>query len=178
MLGAAMSDEATPNKEHAITAEDAVRLKHSLGKSITWGKSDLNALEVERLTKLDKNDYVRIRRDYEEWQPMTQKPYFLLGVLVVCLIGYFLTQYSWVRIIAVVIGITSFPAVSRRAGHSEGYIDGYEAGNEAGIHKILGIKNEEIADMAEMATKMKIDEMVVTRMDERTAKESSDQTKP
>jgi hypothetical protein len=45
-----MSDEPTPGKDHNITAEDAVRLKHSIGKSITWGKSNLNALEIEQLT--------------------------------------------------------------------------------------------------------------------------------
>lgn len=53
-----------PDKSDNMTAEDLIRLKHSLGKSITWGKSGLNALEVEELTKLGLSTcggYMRIR---------------------------------------------------------------------------------------------------------------------
>jgi hypothetical protein len=170
-----MSNEPTPDKEHSITAEDAVRLKHSLGKSITWGSSNLNALEIEQLTRLERNDYAEVRKDYAKWNS-SRKLYLLFALLVLLVVAYF--THGLVRTLSVIGAITCFYEIGRREGHAEGYIDGYDAGHEAGIHKMLGIKNEEIADMSEMATQMKVDEMVVNRMDERKAKDSSEQTKP
>ena len=105
---------------------------------------------------------------------------YVLAEIVLACVGVFFLPYGWLKIAAIGIGITCFAAISRREGHAEGYIDGYDAGHEAGICKILGIKNEEISKMTEMATQMKIDDMVVERMDERKAEEeeSNNKTKP
>ena len=103
---------------------------------------------------------------------------YVLAVIVLACVGVFFLPYGWLKIAAIGVGITCFAAISRREGHAEGYIDGYDAGHEAGICKILGIKNEEISKMTEMATQMKIDDMVVERMDERKAEESNNKTKP
>ena len=178
--GATMADE--PHEGHEgqpISPSDLIRLKHQLGKSITWGKSDLNALEIEKLTELTREDYARIRKEYREWHSNVINTYVLVVIVPAC-VGVFFLPYGWLKIAAVSIGITCFAAISRREGHAEGYIDGYDAGHEAGICKILGIKNKEISEMAETATQMKIDDMVVERMDERKAEEeeSNNKTKP
>ena len=59
--------------------------------------------------------------------------------------------------------ITAF----KREGHAQGYIEGYEAGHDTGIYKVLGIKPEELSEMRQFATDMKIDDMLVKGMDER-----------
>jgi hypothetical protein len=179
--GATMADE--PHEGHEgqpISPSDLIRLKHQVGKSITWGKSDLNALEIEKLTKLTREDYARVRKEYRAWQNNVINTYVLVVIVLACVVVFFLPYVwlKWLKIVAVGIGIACFAAINKREGHAEGYIEGYDAGHEAGIHKILGIENEEISEMAEMATQMKIDDMVVERMDERKAKESDNKTKP
>jgi hypothetical protein len=179
--GAAMADEPHEGREgQPISPSDLFRLKHQVGKSITWGKSDLNALEIEKLTELTREDYARIRKEYRDWHKgfNLDNTYLLVVIVLACVGAYFFVPYFWLKIVAIGIGITSFAAIAKREGHAEGYIDGYDAGHEAGIHEILGIKNEEIPEMAKMATQMKIDDMVVERMDERKAKESGNKTKP
>jgi hypothetical protein len=60
----------------------------------------------------------------------------------------------------------------KRDGHAEGYVDGYDAGHEAGIHKALGIKPEDLSEMHEFANDMRIDGMMIERMDERERKKA------
>ena len=167
-------------QDQPVSLSDLIRIKHQLGKSITWGKSDLNALEVEKLTELTREDYARIRKEY--WD--SKKPvnvfhtYVLVVIVLACVGAYSFVPYVWLKIAAIGIGITCFTAIAKREGHAEGYIDGYDAGHEAGIYKMLGIKDEQTPEMADMAIKMKMDDMLVERMDERKAKESKNKTKP
>lgn len=154
---------------HAATPSDLVRLKHQLGKSITWGKSNLNALQIEELTKLSREDYARIRKEYADWQRHMNviNTYVLVAIVLGCVLMYFFVPYGWMRVAAALLGFSCFYALCKREGHADGYIDGYDAGHEAGIHKALGVQPTEMKEMHTMATDMKIDEMVVERMDER-----------
>jgi hypothetical protein len=70
-----------------------------------------------------------------------------------------------VKIVAMVLGIVFLYQLAKRDGHAEGYVDGYEAGHDQAIYKALGIKPEEVAEMREFATQMKIDGGVVGKMD-------------
>ena len=56
-----MSDETKdPN---TMTVAEAYRMQHQLGQSITWGNSNLNALQVKKLTSVlsQKYDYIIVR---------------------------------------------------------------------------------------------------------------------
>jgi hypothetical protein len=164
-----MSDETNDTK--TVTVAEIYRLKHELGQSITWGNSGLNALQVEELTKLTAEDYARIRNRYPENRTVVVFPtYSLFAMVALCAAAYFFFNYGWVKVPAVVVGITCLVTVLKREGHAEGYIEGYQIGHDEGIHKVLGIKPEEADKMYEFATKMKIDEMVVGRMNEREKK--------
>ena len=52
-------NEGDSTQGDSITVADAIRLKHRLNTSIPWGNSNLNALEVEGLTRLKAEDYAR-----------------------------------------------------------------------------------------------------------------------
>jgi hypothetical protein len=165
-----MADKPPENAQY-ISVQDAVRLKHELGKSITWGNSNLNALGVQQLTKLTAEDYARIRKEYADWQGYLNliSNYVLIGIMLGCVVAYFFAPYIWLRIAVLVIGISCFYSLNKREGQAEGYIYGYEAGYEEGIYKALGIKREELAEMGQMTTDMMIDDMLVQRMNERKA---------
>jgi hypothetical protein len=162
-----VSDET--NNGNTMTVAEAYRLKHKLGQSITWGNSNLNALQVEELTRLTADDYARIRKDYKEWQKrVTVIPtYGLLALMAGCAAAYYYLTIGWVKVAAVILGVTCLITALRREGHVEGYVQGYESGRDEGIHKALGIKPEEADEMRQFATDMKIDDMVVKGMDER-----------
>jgi hypothetical protein len=71
------------------------------------------------------------------------------------------------RITALLIGVSCYYILGKREGRREGYIKGNEAGYEEGIYKSLGIKDKEIAEIKQMATKMEIGGMLVRQMDDR-----------
>lgn len=167
------SDATAPPSEpedHRVTVEEAIRLKHRLGQEITWGNSDLNALKVEELTKISKEHWQEIRKDYRKWNVSIASNYVLLGVFVACIVAWFKTS-GWLHILLFAVGWLCMYTLIKRDGHAEGYVDGYDAGYEAGVHKVLGIRNEEIGEMAKMATDMKVDNMLIEKMDERKAQE-------
>ncbi len=160
-----MSDETKdPN---TMTVAEAYRLKHQLGQSITWGNSGLNALQIQELTKLTRGDYARIRADYRKWNVHMGSTIALVILTLACVVTNIYFSNTWIKIVAMGLGIGFFYRLSKRDGHAEGYIEGYEAGHDAAIYKALDIKPEDLSEMQEFATQMQIDEMVVGRMNER-----------
>jgi len=157
-------------EDHRVTVEEAIRIKHRLGEEITWGNSGLNALHVEELTKISKEQWQEIRKDYRKWNVSIASNYVLLGIFVAGIVAWFKTS-GWLHVLIFAVGCVYMYTLIKRDGHAEGYVDGYEAGHEAGVYKVLSIRNEEIGEMAKMATDMKIDNMLVERMDERKAQE-------
>ena len=93
--------------------------------------------------------------------------YLLVAIALACGVTYFLVAQGWLRTAAVILGVCCLYTLCKRESHADGYIEGYDAGYEAGIHKTLGIQPEEMKDMHQMATDMKIDQMLVERMDDR-----------
>lgn len=160
-----MSDETKdPN---TMTVTEAIRLKHQLGQNITWGNSGLNALQIEDLTRLSAEDFARIRNDYKENRTVVVFPtYILFAMMVGCAIAYYFITYGWAKVAVVILGVMCFTTIMKREGHAEGYVEGYEIGHDEGIHKVLGIKPEELNEMREFATDMKRDNMLVEKMNE------------
>src|SRR5205807_1659295 len=105
--------------------------------------------------------------------------YAILGVFLACIAGYFFLghyypHHFWLQLPLMILGYLCFYTLAKRDGHSEGYIDGYDAGHEAGIHKALGIKEDRLSEMHQMATDMKIDSMVIEKLDERDERAESE----
>src|SRR5712691_8626384 len=103
-----MPDEPASDKGHSISVPDAIRLKYELGKSITWGNSNLNALDVEQLTQLDANDYAQIRKEYADWQKHLNvlNNYVVMALLLGSLVAIFAVT-GWLRIVAEVMAALS-----------------------------------------------------------------------
>jgi hypothetical protein len=164
-----MADESS--NCNTMTVAEAIRLKHQLGQNITWGNSGLNALQVEELTKLTKDDYDQIHTLYKD-RTVLIHTYGLLVLVAGCAAAYFFLNYGWVRLAAVIVGVTCLITVFKREGHAQGYIEGFEAGHDTAVYKVLGIKPEELSEMRQFAIDMKMDDMLVKRMDEREKKDS------
>jgi hypothetical protein len=96
-----MSDES----KDTMTVAEAIRLKHQLGQNITWGNSGLNALQVQELTKLTPEDYAQIPKQYKERTDLIHT-YGLLALVAACAAAYFFLDYGWVKVAAVIIGVT------------------------------------------------------------------------
>jgi len=166
-----MREERTQSAPpETMSVADAIRLKHALGRSITWGNSKLNAMEVAHLTRLSSGEYEAVRKEYAKWHATAWSNYTLIAVAVVCIVvGYSAGPHVWLRVAAIAIGIFCFYTLARRDGHAEGYIEGYDAGYEAGIYKALGIEPPEVAEMSEMHTEMQIDDVMVKALEKAPA---------
>ena len=53
-----------------------------------------------------------------------------------------------------------------RTGFQYGYIEGFESGHKNGVNTALGITAEEEIEIQERAIEMKMDEMLIKKMDE------------
>ena len=160
-----MSDETKdPN---TMTAAEGYKLMHQLGQSITWGNSGLNALQIQKLTKLTRDDYARIRADYRKGRVNVGLTITLVVLALGCAVVNVYFSNTWMKIVAVVLGISFFYQLTKRDGHAEGYVEGYEAGHDEAIYKTLGIKPEEVAEMRECAIQMELEDIVVRNLDER-----------
>jgi hypothetical protein len=153
-----------------ISVQNAIRLKHSLNQSLTWGNSNLNALEVENLTKLTAEDYARVRKQYREWKFNIVNTMTMSLLALGSVAAFIFLPNGWLKWIALVVMMICLHHLSRREGHEEGYIRGYDAGYEAGIHKVLGINPEELKRIHGVATEMKVDGMLIKRTEEREKK--------
>jgi hypothetical protein len=148
-----------------LTVEQAIRLKHKIAKSITYGPG-LNSRQILDLQKLDREKWAKVRRDYDEWHKSTKMQLFLLAVAIVSAFGAYRYK-GWVSIIAFLIAFYSVGALFKRDGHREGYFEGYEAGYEEGIFHSFGIDDNEATEVHKMAVDMEIDEMVIEGFDKR-----------
>jgi hypothetical protein len=132
------------------------------------GNSGLNALQIEELTKLTAEDSARIRNGYKQNRTVVVFPtYILVAMMGGCAVAYYFITYGWAKVAALILGAMCFMTMMKREGHAEGYVEGYEIRHDEGTHKVLGIKPEEADEMRQFATDMKMDNMLVEKMDER-----------
>ena len=162
-----MSEPAQP--KGSFTTPDALRLKHELGKSITW--KGLNAVEVLSLTEMTADRWRKVYQDYEEWYHHKGMGGFGLWLPVAALlIGagmYFFTSgdLSQYGRTAMLLGLAWLLwRVGRRQAHREAYAEGYEAGLEQGVYRTLGISDEEAPQLWELGREMELDEDILERL--------------
>ena len=72
-----------------------------------------------------------------------------------------------VQVIAAVLMMYCAEQLIYRSGLKYGYVRGYESGHEAGVHKALGISQDDLEEMRKRAVEMEIDEMIIKKMDEK-----------
>lgn len=159
----------TENKEiqnATMNLADALRLKHSINQEITY--KGLNARQVTEAQKVGVDGWQKVRNDYSVWV----KHLRLFNNWVVAIFGFvgvglgiYLT--GWLKAIGIIIAFYCFAELYKRKGHKEGYFDGYDAGMHDGVNKMLGIDDDESADIHERAIEMKIDEGVINRLDKK-----------
>jgi hypothetical protein len=164
-----VSDGIERKSGPCLTVEEAVRLKDSINKSITYGPG-LNAGQVEALKTLSEQ-WASVRRDYDEWAKRTRGRNFVLLIIgLACLYAcdHYLAWKGWIgwaALIAGIIAVCVFGALFRREGHRDGYVDGYEAGFSDGIDRAYGIDEKEAMDIHNRAIDMQLDEGIIKSFD-------------
>lgn len=149
-----------------ISIEDAIKLKHSLDKSITYG--GYNAKEIKEMRDLTKEQYSEVNRQLSEirknWWCLPDYVW-IIGIIasVVCL---FYFQWVFIHMACVVVLAYCVAQLGYRSGVLYGYVRGYESGHVEGVHKSLGISHG-IADIGQRAIDMELDEMLIKGFDER-----------
>jgi len=164
-----MPDEPA-EKPQGIPIKDAIRLKYQISQGITFGNTNMNAVEIEEFRKLTAEDYVRIRQEYCKWYHTPRSQFFLSALTLTFVAGaIILYHYNW-GLLAVVSGslaIVTYSKLCSRGGHAEGFVDGYDSGYEAGMNKALNLTDKDLAEIHEFGTDMKIDKSLLERLDNR-----------
>jgi hypothetical protein len=149
-----------------IGIKDAIRLKHTLNETITYG--GLNARQVDEIVNLTPDQRAELNRQLSE----IRKTWFFppdyawyAGILISGCCWLFFRR-PIISEIALLFAIYCTGQLCYRAGVQYGYIRGYESGHEGGIHKVLGITSEDAKDIRERAVEMEMDEMVLNKWDE------------
>lgn len=152
---------------NSIGVKDLLRLKHQTNGQITYGKSNLNAREVEQLQELDEKQI----QHFKESLAYVRKSWFLFpdwfwvvgaltGIVIMLYTNGTPKMIGGSFILAYCAGKFMY-----LAGHQEGFTRGYEDGHTVGVNKALGIREEELDDLNERSTEMQIDENLIKRMD-------------
>lgn len=152
-----------------MNLKDAWRLKHNLNKVITYGKSNLNASEIDELKELKADDWKKIVGTYDDWRKeMTVLNNSALTMFfIVAVAAYFYFEKGWVAIIALIGMGYVLKTLVYRAAHREGYVDGYESGMDEGINKVLNLTDEDIKDISDRSIEMEMDEHLIHKWDEK-----------
>jgi hypothetical protein len=119
------------------------------------------AREIEQIKNGNKSDWDEMHRIYDEWQKsiriLSVKGAYILAAVGAIL--YFFVDYTWVKIIVVVILLYTVSSYQRWEGHREGYVDGYIHGRDAGVNQALGIDDKTASMISEMAIEAEVGEM-------------------
>jgi hypothetical protein len=150
-----------------MSIKDAIRLKHELHQDIRY--SGYNAKEIQEMENLTKDQYADLKRQLSEieksWWFFPDYVWFTGIVVAGFCIWYFPLRIVHLACL-IVIGYC-IANLAYRAGVSYGYERGYEGGHEEGVHKALGISDDDAHEISEIATEMEIDENIIKKMDER-----------
>ena len=128
-----------------IKVEDAIRLKHSLNKTITYRGH--NTKEIRDMENLTKEQYSEVSRQLSEIKKSWWffPDYVSIILVVVSGLCFFYFYQSFVRVAAMFVIAYCVSQLAYRAGVLYGYVRGYESGYEEGIHKALGVGADEAA---------------------------------
>lgn len=154
-------------KSDELSIEDAIGLINNLNQQITIG--GFNAKEISELKNLTKEQYAEVGRQLAG----IKKEWWLFPdyIWIIGLIGGFLSilyfQQWIVQIVGLILVLYCTAQLGYRSGVQYGYVRGYESGHEEGVHKALGITPKEAIDMHDRAVEMKMDEMLIKKMDQR-----------
>jgi hypothetical protein len=150
-----------------ISVQDAIRLKHEVNKSIKYG--GYNAREIRELEHL--NDEQRARLGAELTNIKKVWWFFPDWVMVAGFIAAFGSFFYFdgltARIVSALAAIYCATQVAYRLGVYYGFARGYQEGQEQGVHRVLGISQDEAQDIHERATEMEMDDKLIKKLDER-----------
>jgi hypothetical protein len=157
-----------------LSISDALRLKHQINQSITH--DGLDAREIEKLRGMNTARWTHVRDLYRKWhvpywsvfaRPVTGKVpvWGWLAVATGILIGSSV-EGAW-RLAGWGLTLYAVFALARAEAHHEGYREGYEQGRDDTVVEMLGLSDEDAREMIERAHEMEIDEMVISRTDDR-----------
>lgn len=163
-----MADEN--DGEQKMSVIEAIALKDSLNRRITYGTCGLNAQQAKEL--LDgKLDWKEIWKGYSKYyvgelgSVFVQKQW-LSWVAIAVSIGLIYLGGNWGFGGFLLIAWVVYQA-AKGLGHADGYHAGYSDAHTETMKKMLGITEEEEKDLYERAMEMEIDGGVLDRFEKR-----------
>lgn len=155
----------TADLQGNISAQDAIRLKHSINENIRYG--GFNAREIWEKREVS-DDWSKTSEKWCEegikaWGYHVRPESYAVPLGLV-LAGYWLPQsraYLAVAFVVVVMWIARKAGMA--AGFKKGFAQGFGGGFGAGVESILGISAAESPDVRERATEMLKDAMLIAK---------------
>ena len=156
--------------ENEVSIEDLVKIKAEATRNITFGAAGKTALELDALLALNNPQYDEIRTNVSRIRSERIFPNWIWPIVALfglsLLVKYSMPHFwSGVGLCLALLGIYMRGV---RIGFLEGYQDGFRDGNQSGVCKVFGVSPDSCNDISELATDMKIDE-VMTRSFEKNS---------
>jgi hypothetical protein len=150
-----------------ITVQDAVRLKHEVNRSIKYG--GYNAREIRELERLNEEQRAKLGAELANIKKVWW--FFPDWVMAIGSIAAFGSLFYFdgltARIVFALAAIYCATQVAYRLGVHYGFARGYQEGQEQGVHRVIGISEDEAQDIHERAVEMEMDESLIQKLDER-----------
>jgi len=134
-----MTDETSEK----ITMKEAIRRKHNINKVLLYG--GYNVKEISDMEDLTEEQYSEVNRQLSQIRKhwwLFPDYFWVIGIALSSLCFFYFHQ-NYVRISAIVVVSYCTSQLAYRAGLLYGYVRGYKSGHEEGIHKALGISDDE-----------------------------------
>ena len=140
-------------------------MKHEVNKSIRYG--GYNAREIQELGRLNESEQGKLRAELDNIKKVWWVfPDWLMGVaFLVALAALFYLSSPITRIVCGVVSLYCAVQFSYRLGVYYGFMRGYQEGHQLGVHRVLGISDEQAGEINERATEMEIDDKLVKSLD-------------
>jgi hypothetical protein len=148
-----------------ITLGDAVRLKNDIEKSIKF--SGYTVREIEALEVLNEEQLAALNAEIAHIKQVWWFfPDWMMAVgSVVAFFSAFLVEGHTERVVSMVVAFYCVAQIRYRHGVYYGYVRGYEEGHLQGVHRVLGITQDESREISELANQIEADERVIAKLD-------------
>jgi hypothetical protein len=144
-------------------------LKHSLNQDIAYGKSGMNANQIQTMQSINDDSRKQISAELtyisKSWW-LFPNWFWVVGLLAgggVTL--YFPQLYALIGGLIVICYCVG--QLAYRTGFQYGYIEGFESGHKNGVNTAIGITPEEDKEIQERSIEMKMDKRLIKNLDER-----------
>jgi hypothetical protein len=133
----------------------------------------MDPLQFESFKKLRTEDLEKVRLDYARFLAEHRalgkwSNWFWFALTIAAFLGFLFIHVSnsWAKSVLFAIWALGAYLIAKREGKNEGYLEGYEEGHDAGIHKALGVSEDDARFYYDAAMDMKINNIAAEQRKE------------